>query len=390
MAETRRSRGSIIQRGRDPRKWTIVLDLGRDQDGKRKRRWHSFEGSRRAVEKRLNELLTQADQGHPADNSKLRVADYLETWLRDVVAIRRRTRTLEGYSVIVHRHIIPHVGKVQLSKLQTKDVRRMEAALLASGLSANTVHHVHVCLSKALKDAVLNDDIALAVNVCQGVEPPSIARYEVQVPDAQAISRILSLAEATPYGPAFRFMAYTGIRRGEAVALQWENVDLERAVASIVATAQRHQGKGIVFQPTKSAAGHRGVAMDAGTVDMLRSHRGQQLLYAMESGPAYQDKGLVFPGTLGNPLDPSVLTRNFKKLAEKAGCPRVRLHDLRHGHCAGLIKAGVHATVASQRLGHADPGFTMRVYGHVAPGLQQEAAKAFAELMAGTIQETSG
>ena len=257
----------------------------------------------------------------------------------------------------------------------------MEADLEANGLSKNTVHHVHVCLSKALKDAVLDGDISLAVNVCQGVKPPSIGRYEVQVPDAQAISRILVLAETTPYGPPFRFTAYTGIRRGEVVALRWKNIDLALGVASIVESAQRLKGRGIVVEPTKSAAGHRGIALDTDTVEALRMHRGQQILYKMDLSGAYQDNDLVFPGPLGKLLDPSVLTRNFEKLAKAAGCPGMRLHDLRHGHAAGLMKAGVYPTTIQERLGHASPAFTLAVYGHVAAGAQAEAANAFAELM---------
>ena len=82
------------------------------------------------------------------------------------------------------------------------------------------------------------------------------------------------------------------------------------------------------------------------------------------------------------PLDPSVLTRNFKKLVRRVGHPHLRLHDLRHAHAAGLIRTGTHPLVIAQRLGHADPGFTMRVYGHVAEGLQRQAANSFEEMMA--------
>ena len=176
-------------------------------------------------------------------------------------------------------------------------------------------------------------------------------------------------------------MAFTGVRRGEAVALRWANIDLDRAVASITETAQRLQGKGIVFQPTKSAAGHRGVDLDTDTIEMLRVHRGDQLLYKSELGLIYQDQGLVFPGPFGGPLDPSVLTRNFQKLARRAGYLGIRLHDRRHGHAASLIKAGAHSRVIQGRLGHASAAFTQQVYGHLSVGLQSQAANAFAKLM---------
>lgn len=374
----RRSRGSILKRGGS---WSIVVDCGRDPvTGGRKRKWFSGFATKKDAERKLTEILHQLDQGLTVDYSKLRVSEYLESWLRDVVAIRNRVRTVESYAVIVHNHINPVLGSIRLSKLAAVDVQRLEAGLLSSGLTPNTVRHVHVCLSKALKDAVRSG--VLHQNVCLAVQAPSPGRYEVDVPDTQEIGRILTLAESTPYGPVFRLMAYTGIRRGEAVALKWENIDLERGVVSIVATAQRHKGKGIVLQPPKSAAGRRGIAIDNGTVDILRAHRGHQMLYQMALGVAFKDHGLVFPGPMGGLLDPSVLTRNFKKVARKVGHPGVRLHDLRHGHAAGLMKSGVYPKTIQERLGHSTPAFTLQVYGHVAAGAQAEAANAFAELMA--------
>ena len=172
-------------------------------------------------------------------------------------------------------------------------------------------------------------------------------------------------------------MAFTGIRRGEAVALKWENVDLDRGVVSIVATAQRLQLKGIVLQPPKSAAGRRGIAIDDGTIDMLRAHRGNQLLLQMELGAAFVDHGLVFPGPFGGLIDPSVLTRNFEKLVRKAGFPRMRLHDLRQGHAAGLLRSGIYPLVVQDLLGHASTAFTMQLYGHAAAWKTEAVAKAF-------------
>ena len=374
-------RGHITKRSKDT--YSIVLDLGRDPStGKRRQQWVTVRGTKREAEKRLTELQGQLDKGVRPTSGKLTVGRYLEQWLSDVVSIRNCPRTVEGYTVIVRNHINPAIGGIQLNKLQSGVVQTMEADLRKSGLSANTVRHVHIALSKALKDAMRADPPLVDRNVCQAVTAPSPGRYEVKVPDAGAIGRIVALAQGTPYGAALRFAAFTGARRGEVIALRWENIDLDRGVASIIESAQRLQGCGIVIQRTKSAAGHRGIALDPYTVEALRLHRGQQLLYRMELNGAYQDNGLVFPGPLGGLLDPSVLTRNFEKLAGAAGYPGMRLHDLRHGHAAGLMKAGVYPKTIQERLGHASAAFTLQVYGHVAAGAQAEAANAFAKLMA--------
>ncbi len=278
-------------------------------------------------------------------------------------------RTAEAYAVIVNNHLIPHIGRFPLTRLQPGHVEKMEAALLASGLSGNTVLHVHRVLSKALKDALRKGLVQR--NVCTMVEPPSIGHYEVNPPPAEQVARVLDLAADTPYEVAYRFMAMTGSRRGESLGLKWEQVNLENGVVSIVQSLQRLQGKGLTLQPPKSEAGRRGIALDPSTVEMLRSHRGQQLLHSLALEGVYEDHDLVFPNVLGKPLDPSVLTRNFEKLAKRAGLAGLRLHDLRHIQARDLIKAGVHAKIVQDRLGHASASFTMRQF----MAMSQQASK---------------
>ena len=311
-------RGHIVKRARHS--WSIVVPLGRDPaNGKRRQQWVSIRDTKKDAERQLAQLINHVESGLPIDKGRLNVREYMETWLRDIVSVRNRPSTRRSYATIVRRHINPVLGHMPLIKLQPADVERLESGLLADGKSSSTAHHVHVVLSKAIKDAMRKG--LVHQNVCQSVDPPKVGRYEVQVPDIEAIRRILDLAENTPYAAVFKFMAYTGVRRGEAVALRWRNVDLDTGVVSIVETAQRFKDQGIVFQMTKSAAGRRGIAIDAATIELLRDHRGLQLLNQVELQGSYEDNDLVFPGPLGKPLDPSVLTRNFQALAL-----RIRVH----------------------------------------------------------------
>ena len=363
--------GSIYQR-KDGR-WAASIVM----DGKRITRYAK---TRAKANDRLQEVQRQQHQGLTPLPQRMILGDYLHDWLRDVVTLRNRPKTLDGYQSLVKRHIVPAIGAIKLAKLQPRDVQMMEAGMLARGLSANTAHHIHVVLRKALQDAIRGK--LIYHNVCDAVQPPSPGRYEVKLPKPEHVQRILVEAQGGEYGSALRFIAMTGVRRGEAVALKWENVDLDRAVVSITETAQRIGRGGIQVSSTKSAAGRRGIALDADTITKLRDHRGRQLLRQVEDGDRWQDSGLVFPGVHGRILDPSVLTRNFERLARSVGCPGVRLHDLRHHHAAGLIRAGVHPRVVMERLGHCSASFSMQVYGHVSEGMQSEAAAAFAKQMA--------
>ena len=123
-------------------------------------------------------------------------------------------------------------------------------------------------------------------------------------------------------------------------------------------------------------------ALDPDTVRILRAHRSTQAQQRLKTGPSYRDQGLMFAGPSGGPLDPSVVTHTFRKLARQAGYPSVRLHDLRHFHATALLRAGTHPKIVQERLGHSTIGMTLDTYSHVVPSMQEAAAEAFEKLMA--------
>ena len=231
----------------------------------------------------------------------------------------------------------------------------------------------------ALKHAV--EKGILQVNVTDAVKPPRLESIELEIPSLEEVQHILNLAGNTPYHSVFSFMVRTGCRRGEALGLEWRHVDLENGTASIVQSLQRIGTTGLRFVLPKSARSRRSIALDEHTVDLLRDHRGGHVLTMAQFGSTYEDNGLVFPGPLGKPLDPATLTRNFEKLALRAGKRHVRLHDLRHFHASMLLKAGIHLKVVQERLGHSSIAITADTYSHVAPSLQRAAADVFARDM---------
>lgn len=136
-----------------------------------------------------------------------------------------------------------------------------------------------------------------------------------------------------------------------------------------------------MFQPPKTNAGRRTIDLDDATVAVLRAHQGQQLLLKTQLEGGYQDRGLVFPGPTGEPLNPMALNRAFRSLAKKACLLQgATIHTLRHFHASVMLQQQS-LVLVSKRLGHASPSITANVYAHILPGWQKEAANAFAKAM---------
>jgi integrase len=373
--------GSIRRRGKHS--WELTIDLGRDAQGKRRRKFVHVKGTRAEADRRLRDILTGMDKGLPVTTSKETVAAYLERWLRDYVEIKVRPRTAESYRILVKRHIVPVLGDIPLARLQPGDAQGMLADVASKGLSKRTQQSVYQCLSHALKQAIRWG--ILYRNIMNVVDRPKAEAHEPIVPDSERVGTLLREVEASPYFAHYWFLAYTGVRRGEALGLRWRDVDLERGTASIVQTVQRVNGQGLRFQPPKSARSRRSITLDTRTIAVLKAHRVAQIEHRIRLGGAYHDMELVFPSPHGKPLDPSVLTHTWEKLRDKAGLKGVRLHDLRHLHATLLLQAGTNPKVVQERLGHSSIAVTMDIYSHVLPTLQREAAETFARAMQGSV-----
>ena len=244
---------------------------------------------------------------------------------------------------------------------------------------ARTVRNVHTVIRESLGHAMKWG--LLWRNSAQAVDAPRPGVNEVVVPESEEVLRILELSKETPYHAAFHFIAYTGCRRGECLGLRWQDIDFDRGIASIVQTIQRVQGRGLIIDSPKSKKGRRAIAIDAETVSVLKAHRVRQLEHRLQLGDEWENHDFVFPGVTGRPLDPSVLTHRFGRLAERAQTPGVNLKALRHFHATLLLRQGVHPKIVQERLGHATISITLDTYSHVIPSLQTEAADTFAGAM---------
>jgi integrase len=170
-----------------------------------------------------------------------------------------------------------------------------------------------------------------------------------------------------------------GLRRGEILALRWEDVDLERGVL-LVRRSLEETKQGLRFKEVKSGRG-RAVALPVVAAEALRRQRMEQAARRMRLGHLWHDLGLVVCGPDGRPRPPNGFTAAFRRLVKRVGLEPMRFHDLRHTHASHLLRAGVDLKTVSARLGHSTAVMTLDVYGHVLPGAQEQAAKVVDEIL---------
>ena len=377
-------KGTIIKRGR---KWSVVIDLGRDPaSGKRVRKWHSGYTTRREAERARIDILARVQRGDYVSPRKQTVAAFLlDEWLP---AIRSSIRlsTFDSYKRNIELHVVPRVGGSLLQRLTPNQLNSLYADLLENGrvdgrggLSPRSVRYIHTVVHRALHDAMRWNRISR--NPAQAADPPRIPRkHDFNVWSAHDLRSFLDHAITDRFAAAWYLSATTGMRRGEVLGLRWADLDMDAARLSVRQTVISISYKIHVSEP-KTARSRRVVALDQTTVRMLRAHRARQLEERLAAGEIYQDHDLVFAAEDGGYVHPDGFSKRFKRLLKASGVPPIRLHDLRHTHATLAMQAGIHVQVVSERLGHSNVSTTLDIYSHVIPALQEEAAEQVAELL---------
>jgi integrase len=180
--------------------------------------------------------------------------------------------------------------------------------------------------------------------------------------------------------------ATTGLRRGEALGLSWDDVDLEMARVSVHRTLgqvsdYRAGDTGVAWGTPKTARGRRAISLDPETVAVLRSHRTRQLEQRLLAGADYRDQDLVFAGRAGEPLLPKVVSNQFRKAVARHDMPYLSVHGLRHSWATLALQAGIHPKIGQERLGHSTIAITLDIYSHVNRAMDADAANAVAALI---------
>lgn len=359
----------------DRQRWCASVSLG--FEGSRRRRKYVYGKTREEVQRRRNALLHTLDTGMPlATDDRMTLSRYLDRWLEDVVKPTLRPSTYASYAERIRTHLAPDLGRIPLAKLSAQDVQRYLNRKGQTGrLKPVSVGYLHRILRSALTQAVKWGLVTR--NVATLVEPPRVVRLERAVLDVDQARAFLAAVKGDRLEALYTVAFAIGLRRGEALGLQWSDVDLTRGTVTIRHELLRIEGTLQLTEYTKSRSSHRTLTLPAQALEALREHRRRQVAERLAMGEAWghgQDHGYVFTTGSGTPLDGNNVRHAFQAHLRRAGLPHQRFHDTRHACASLLLAQGVPDHVVMDILGHSSISVTKNIYAHVYPTMRQEAA----------------
>jgi integrase len=354
----------------------------------RRQELHTGFKTKREAELAMAQVVGQIASGTHIQASRLLVREYLlDEWLPAIRSTIRPT-TFASYESHVALYLLPAFGEMQLQDLTATHLNALYAQLLSEDrpragrpLAPATVRRIHATFHRALKDAVRWNKISR--NPSDAADPPRAAlcgESEMKIWTLAELQTFLASERDSPHYPLWLTLITTGLRRGEALGLRWQDVDLAAHTMAI-----RQTRVVIGYQPLlstpKTRKGRRQVALDPATVACLGALKDRRVGELEAQGQELDEGDLIFTDTDGTPIHPKKATECFIKGSKAAGVPVIRLHDLRHTHATLALSAGVHPKIVSERLGHANIGITLDTYSHCLPVLSEEAARKVAALV---------
>jgi integrase len=310
-------------------------------------RQRSFGGfvRKKDAEARLRALRTELLDG-TLDAPDLAFSEFSARWLENYARGRVRERTANDYATIIRLHLVPAFGSTPLDEMEPATIQAFLGDRVRSGLSPRTVNKQLVVLKAILDRARIWGYIK--ESPARDVERLRESHAEMGFLDPGEVRRFLA-ATSNDYRTLFATAVFTGLRQGELLALRHGDVDPARALIYVTRTYHPVYG----FGEPKSSAGKRAVHMPPNLVAMY------------SAGDA---ENLLFPNSVGKPLDQSALLRlEFYPALERAGVRRVRFHDLRHTYATLMIATGANMKLLQEQLGHESISTTIRYYGHLLP-----------------------
>jgi integrase len=336
--------------------------------------------TRREVVEKLDGLRGSAREGLAVASGRQTVGSFLDEWLVEAEPARG-ARTMARYRTVARLYLKPRLGYLKLSQIGPQHIQALQRELLSAGLAPRTVLKVRDVLSGALGQA--ERWRLISRNPVELVELPKVHEVERRVLTRVEAIGFLEAIRGNRLEALYLVALALGLRRGEALGLKGkDDVDWTEGAIRVRRQLQRvEHGGGRQLLDTKSRAGVRTMYLPEIALAKLREHLQRQNDERLEAGERWQEHGLVFPSTVGTPMEPRNLNRAWDALRKRLGMPDLKLHGLRHSAASLYLALGVPPHVVQGIIGHADPSTTMTVYAHVNDADRREAARLMNEAL---------
>ncbi|MFE9748214.1 tyrosine recombinase XerC [Saccharothrix saharensis] len=348
-------------------RWASAVDLP-SLDGRRRTMRRSGFASRTEAQAALGKVLGYERTGIVTDD-KQTVADYLTTWLHDKASVLKPTTTARYHDYIC-KDLVPALGAIRLYALSHHHIALFIDNQLTAGRGPVTLRRCVATLSSALTDAVRQR--RLAHNPARYARVPRPPKYEPTCWSPSEAARFLRYCHDhdDPLTDLFEVIIGTGLRKGEALALHWDDISLDDHVAFIRYTLSNINNTTPVLTAPKTKSSRTWIGLSDRVITALRHQRLRQ-----------PSDDLVFHRRDGKPLRPEYVLRHFRQLTDDAGLPRIRVHDLRHFAATTMLNSNVPLAVISRAMRHSTLSTTTEVYGHLLRHVAHDAVDVIANAL---------
>ena len=380
MSKRGNGEGSVCRR--PDGRWQGSITIGRDDRGRLIRKYF-YGKTRKETSEKLNRAIEELRDNrfiNKSDNPT--VEQWCHEWLWSYKRNSVKQKTFDQYETILRTHIIPDIGDIRLADLKTMHIQRIINKMYDSGLSHRTIEVMKIVMHAALKQAQRNK--LVGENVCENVVLPRKQPKRIRVLNEDEQTKLIAALKDNYIGRGLLFALYTGMRRGEVLALKWSDYDKNEKTISItkalsrVRTYNKDGNKTMLTVTTpKTDTSIRTVPLIDKAVELLAEHKRKQKRYMELVGDYYTDNDLIFSSSRGDYLDPGNFNRKLNKTVKKIGIAQISPHALRHSFATRGLEAEVSLKAMQELLGHSSITVTGDIYTHI---LKEQKRKEISKL----------
>jgi len=340
-----------------------VISMKDPGTGKWKRKWLTGNKTKRKAERALAEAVAEVNKGMFIISSRETVAELCRNYLNTTAPNRIRAITLQSYCQMLENHLIPRIGAKSATMFTPDDLNLAMAYMLKAGKSVTTTRYLFRIVHSVLGDAVRKGK--LVRNIADLADPPPAKKAETEIWNMTELDHFLTAASNSEFYALLATIALTGVRRGEALGIKWRDMDLNSVSPNFTVRRSVYKlNNKWQFENPKTERSRRVVALPLALAMLLRHFRERQEANAEYFGREFSEDDFIFVRDDGKLPNPRYVSKIFRRIVQKAGLKRIRLHDLRHTYATLQRKAGQPIEVISRALGHASEMVTLTIYNH--------------------------